>query len=111
MSKRFVFRGAVLAATVAGSVLTAGSAMASTAEPCAAGASGDVAAASCTPYRKQSEGWSSKTACNRAGNEGAQAMRWTGWNCNQALAGWELWVRTCTTLAAEKASATTRETV
>ncbi|WP_410654992.1 hypothetical protein [Amycolatopsis sp. lyj-112] len=111
MSKRFVVRGFVLSAAVAGSMLTAGSAMASTAEPCAVGASGDVAAASCTPYRKQSQGWSSKTACNRAGNEGAQAMRWTGWNCNQALAGWELWVRTCTALAAEKAAVTTRETV
>ncbi|MEV7554559.1 hypothetical protein AB0N89_33495 [Amycolatopsis sp. NPDC089917] len=111
MDKRFVLRGAVLAATLAGSVLTAGSAMASTAESCAAGAPGDVAAASCTPYRKVSEGWSSKTSCNRAGNEGAQAGRWTGWNCNQALAGWELWVRTCTALAADEDAVTTREIV
>lgn len=37
--------------------------------------------------------------------------RWTGWHCNQALRGWELWVRTCTAPAAEKDAVTTCETV
>ncbi|WP_253779104.1 hypothetical protein [Goodfellowiella coeruleoviolacea] len=100
----------MLATAVAGSVLTAGSALASTpATGCAESADGGATAAACTPYWKESEGWSSQTACNRAGNEGAQAGRWTGWNCSKALGGWELWVRDCSLLAGEPAAVPARE--
>nr|WP_225955363.1 hypothetical protein [Kibdelosporangium phytohabitans] len=98
-------RGAVLAAVTAGSLAVVQPAIAS-AEACAAEGVADVVAVQgCTPYRKQEEGFSSKRSCDWAGSSGAQAGRWTGWNCSRALGGYELWVRTCTARSAEQVAA------
>lgn len=94
-------RGAVLAAVTAGSLAVVQPAIAST-QACAAEG---VSVQGCTPYKKQEEGFSSKRSCDWAGGSGAQAGRWTGWNCSRALGGYELWVRTCTARSAEQVAA------
>ncbi|AUS80819.1 hypothetical protein C1701_23510 [Actinoalloteichus sp. AHMU CJ021] len=109
---RATVRGLLLAAAVGGAVVSVAPAVSAATIPAdVCSPASVVEVASCTPYWKQSEGHSSKSFCDWAGSSGAQAGRWTGWNCSQALNGWELWVRTCTARAGETPASREESTV
>ncbi|MCE7009594.1 hypothetical protein LWC34_43320 [Kibdelosporangium philippinense] len=99
MGIRVLIRGAVLTAVAAGSLVTMQTV--SAAEACAA----EATVQGCTPAKKQEEGFSTKRSCDWAGSSGAQAGRWTKWNCSRALGGYELWVQTCTARSASEVAA------